>query len=245
MPSVYRNKVKVAGTWRSVNATYVKVNGTWKAATGVYTKVDGSWKTSYPFPLSADVGIDALYIDGLPMDLNRLYNPYIVSYTTTSVTLSVTKSDANATVTGTGVKSVAYNTTPNPYTITVTAEDGVTTKDYVIYIKVADPGKSVTIYYAFCVDGISQASSYTSTTTDSGFTACGEMNAALGYPKKFTCTSVRGTVTLPICQTCPDKGCCQSDPNTPEYCTSTGLYAPQYDPCCGTTCPTLFYPGTC
>jgi hypothetical protein len=215
------------------------------AADGVTTKDYTVYIQAADIPLSSDTSLFAVYIDKFTMDLNRLDNPYNVSYTTTSVNISAYPADTNATVTGTGVKSVPYNTNSNPYTFRVTAADGVTTKDYTVYIKVAGPGKSVTIYYAFCRDGLPQSASYTNTVTDDAKSACAEMYNTLNYPKNFTCTSVRTTLQLPTCEICPGKSCCQPDPNTPTYCTPTGTYAPQYDPCCGTTCPTIFYPGSC
>ena len=42
-----QGNVKVAGTWKKINAAYVKVSGTWKAITAAYVKVSGTWKALF------------------------------------------------------------------------------------------------------------------------------------------------------------------------------------------------------
>ena len=61
-----------------------------------------------------------------------------VSYSVASISISATATDPNATVTGTGVQQLA--TGANHFTITVTAEDGVTTETYTITVIRADVG---------------------------------------------------------------------------------------------------------
>ncbi len=60
-----------------------------------------------------------------------------VNSNVSSITINGTKSDTNASVTGTGVKTLSYGT--NTFNIVVTAADGVTTKTYTIVVKKEEP----------------------------------------------------------------------------------------------------------
>lgn len=245
MPNVYRSKVKIADTWRAVSAVYVKVNGTWKLSTAGYTKVNGTWRTFYPYPLSADATLSSLTINGSSIANGGTYN---AGSGTTSVTLAVTTTNAAATISGavsgtgsaSGSVSVSNAGNPNAKTITVTAEDGVTTASYTVYINVAAPAPtSVTVYYTFCTaQGNTVTGSYTDTTTTNAATACASRQASHGYPSNWACgstpppnASCSPPPCSPCCQDTGDFTCVNVSVNRVKY-TYT-----QYDPCCGTSCP--------
>lgn len=245
MPNVYKSKVKVDGTWRTMSAVYVKVGGVWKLSTEGYTKVNGTWRKFYPYPLSADATVSSIKINNTTIANGGTFN---APSGTTSVTLSVTTSNSLATISGavsgtgsaSGSVSVSNANNPNAKTVTVTAEDGVTTATYTVYINVAAPAPtSVTIYYTYCTSqGTTATGSYTDTTTTSATTACANRQAALGYPSNWACGST--TPTNAICSPPPCNPCCQ---DTGEFtCAGYGVgrvryVYKQYDPCCGTACP--------
>lgn len=87
---------------------------------------------------NTDASLSDLSVDAGPLDPE--FMPGTTAYTcgvpygTTSVTVSATPTDPNATVTGTGDVDVSSGTAQ--VTVTVTAEDGTTTMDYVIDITV-------------------------------------------------------------------------------------------------------------
>jgi len=58
-----------------------------------------------------------------------------VPYETDSITVTGTKADVNATVSANNGVAQSLNTGTNTITITVTAQDGKTTKDYVVTVK--------------------------------------------------------------------------------------------------------------
>ncbi|WP_102378339.1 cadherin-like beta sandwich domain-containing protein [Raoultibacter timonensis] len=110
----------------------------------------------------------------------------VFSFTTTSYTVDVdntqdsiditgTANHASATVSGTGTKSLSVGA--NNFTITVTAEDGVTTKDYTITVtRAAAPTKADATKNTFSVTGgLSQT-----TNTDFTITAQGDLQDATG-----------------------------------------------------------------
>ena len=235
MPDVYRSKVKVNGTWYTVSATYVKVAGTWNLATGVKTKVDGAWQTVYPYPLSADVSLTNLAVNGTTVANGGTYN---APKGTTSVNITATL-PAGATATGLGTVSVSYAGNPNTKSIVVTAENGTTTATYSVNIAVAAP-PTVTIYYKYCNASSVVSGSFTDTNTTNAATACNNRQAALGYPPNWVCGS--STPANPTCVTtctpcCQDTGsftCIGAGPNRVQY-----TYY-QYDPCCGTSCPNRY-----
>jgi LPXTG-motif cell wall-anchored protein len=63
-----------------------------------------------------------------------------VPYSASSITLTATTTDTNASVTGDGVKSL--NVGQNKFEITVTAEDGITQKTYTVTVTRAAPDKT-------------------------------------------------------------------------------------------------------
>jgi len=239
VPDVYRSKVKVGGVWYTVSATYVKVAGTWRTATGVYSKVNGAWVTAYPYPLSADTSLTNLRVNGVLVGNGGTFN---AATGTTSVSISATIA-AGATATGLGTVSVAYANNPNTKSIVVTAENGSTTATYTVNIAVGAP-PTVTVYYKYCTSSSSTAitsGSYTDTTTTSASTACANRYAQLGYPYTWQCGA-----TVPADPDClaTCTSCCQ-DTGT-FTCAPYGVgrvryIFPQYDPCCGRTCPDRVY----
>jgi len=239
VPDVYRSKVKVNGTWYTVSATYVKVAGTWKLATGVKTKVGGAWQTVYPYPLSADVSLTNLAVNGTAVANGGTYNLAYTTGTTVNITATI---PAGATATGLGNVSVSYAGNPNTKSIVVTAENGTTTATYSVNIAVAAQ-PTVTVYYKYCTSSTSSAvtsGSYTDTTTTSSYTACNNIYAQLGYPYTWVCGSsvpadpvCVGTCT-PCCQDTGSFTCIGAGPNRVQY-----TYY-QYDPCCNTSCPNRY-----
>lgn len=232
MPDVNNNKVKVAGTWRSVSAQYVKVAGSWVAVTGVYTKVGGAWKTSFPYPLSADATLSALTVNGSDVLTSGTIT---VPNGTTSVTVAATTTNSAATITsGTGSKSVSYAGNPNSLSVVVTAEDGLTTRTYTFTVVVAAPS-TVTIYWAYC-------SGYNPPVTGNGVvsgtsdptTACNQKKSELGNPSNWVCQGTSAP-TAPNCGTAP---CCTYSYSTCVYNGNNTYTITDYytDPCAGTSC---------
>ena len=236
MPDVYRSKVKVSGEWRTVSATYVKVDGTWKLATGVKSKVNGAWVTAYPYPLSADVSLTNLAVNGTPVANGGTYNIAYTTGTTVNITATI---PAGATATGLGNVSVSYAGNPNTKSIVVTAENGTTTATYSVNISVAaQPG--VTVYFKYCSgNGTPTGGSAYVTDTTNASTACSQMEAAYGYPVLWECSG-SDNVPTPDCMT-ECQPCCIDDYFT---CVGAGVNRVkytyyQYDPCCSTSCPPI------
>ena len=80
--------------------------------------------------------------------LSPVFSSNVLNYTvnvpnnTSSVTITATANDEKATVTGDGIKTLAAG--ENTFTITVTAEDGVTTLKYKITINIAGTTTDIT-----------------------------------------------------------------------------------------------------
>ncbi|MDR1642996.1 MAG: cadherin-like beta sandwich domain-containing protein [Clostridiales bacterium] len=91
---------------------------------------------------SADATLASLSL-GAGVELSPSFESGTASYTASvpngvsSVTVSATPSDSSASVAGTGSKNLAVG--ENIITITVTAEDGTTTKDYTVTVTRANP----------------------------------------------------------------------------------------------------------
>ena len=86
------------------------------------------------------VGAGKYYKLTTNIDLNSLSYNYAVDvpYNVASITINATAIDLNATVSGTGLKQLVVGA--NPFTITVTAADGVTKLNYVVTVNCADVG---------------------------------------------------------------------------------------------------------
>ncbi|MCL2167970.1 MAG: cadherin-like beta sandwich domain-containing protein, partial [Lentimicrobiaceae bacterium] len=75
---------------------------------------------------------------------SNIYNYTVnVAYTVTSITITGTANDPQATVTGNGLKPIVVGA--NAFTITVTAENGVTTQNYIVTVNRAAPSNDATL----------------------------------------------------------------------------------------------------
>lgn len=241
MPDVNKNRIKYNGVWRAVGSQYVKVAGEWKQATNVYTKVSGTWKTSFPFPVSADSSLAALVVNGTPVSPG---GSITVPNGTTSVTVTAIPTSSTATVTGDGARSVSYSGSPNSLSVTITAEDGVSSSTYSFTVIVAAPSQ-VTIYWTYCngCESPVSGSGVVSGTSDAT-TACNQKKSELGNPSYWNCAG--STVAQAGCPACPPPPTptCTCSVVSAEACVGTGWYGVWYaDSCTGEFCGSSYTPN--
>jgi hypothetical protein len=102
---------------------------------------DGTTTLSYTVTVNRGYNTDATLATFAVSsgELSPAFNPVQTLYTVnvnndvTEITLTATPTDANATVSGDGVKTLQLGA--NHFTITVTAQDGITTQTYIIYVE--------------------------------------------------------------------------------------------------------------
>jgi len=120
----------------------------------VVTAVDNSQQTYTVNVTRAAAGTDVSLSD-LTVSVGELlpvFDPSTTTYNVTvensvsSLTITAVPNDSKATVSGDGLKQLTAGAN-NPFTITVTAEDGVTTGDYIVNIYRED-GTGITSYNA-------------------------------------------------------------------------------------------------
>jgi LPXTG-motif cell wall-anchored protein len=126
---------------KSLNVGQNKFEITVTAEDGIATKI---YTVIVTRAASTDATLSNLSVN--PGTLSPAFSSATTSYnvevpnTASSITLTATKADANATVSGDGVKSLSVGA--NKFEITVTAEDGTTQKIYTVTVTRAEPDKT-------------------------------------------------------------------------------------------------------
>ncbi|MEA4911290.1 MAG: cadherin-like beta sandwich domain-containing protein [Oscillospiraceae bacterium] len=121
------------------------------------------------FAEDPNVNLSALSVDGTAVDLSSGGTTFELTATSaTSVTIAATAVDSTASVTGDGVWSLTYGAT-NTRTITVTSQDGTTSKSYILSIQQNDTRSSVTTLSGITVGGTA-VNGFTAATTSYGVT---------------------------------------------------------------------------
>ena len=102
------------------------------------TSEDGAETKDYTVTVTRSANVNLATLTVSTGTLSPAFNANVTTYTVTvpneitDLTINATAQDANATVTGTGEKTL--NVGSNVFTITVTAEDGAETKNYTIAV---------------------------------------------------------------------------------------------------------------